>query len=131
MRLVDQLNKRQHKGHLRAKDKGWEIVVSDSRLAYPAADYRLKFYDRAIYLLIDEVTSAKKVHRKLQKVFAGELFEFADIQAKLDEFAQLRIAAKDGDRYLALAVYDKFPENWQTNIKLMVNRRPEQQPINR
>jgi len=116
LKLVDSLNARQQRGDLTAIDNGKAIQIYDSRAGYRSASYELKDYDRVIYLLLDEVGSAKKVHRELQSLFNNQRFCYDELQEQLEVLYSARLLAKQNGRYLALAVYRQFPKKWRQNL---------------
>lgn len=128
LKLVDQLNQHEQRGDLRAQDTGNELMISDSRVGFTKSDYRLGYYDRALYLLIDEVSSAKTVVREFKRLFKELSFESEEIKARLEQWVTLGLAVKDKDKYLALAIYNRFPYDWKSSIGA---QRPHSLPNNR
>ena len=132
MGVVDRMSKQRLSGELMAIDYGNYLIIEDSRSNYSLSNYELRDYDRILYLLCDEMISARKVQRSLKSLFPNHSFCYDDLIRQLDTLENLGLMAKQSDRYLALATYDAYPADWKqtvNNLSLFVPEKASIEPL--
>ncbi|MEM9141319.1 MAG: RiPP maturation radical SAM C-methyltransferase, partial [Pseudomonadota bacterium] len=101
-------------GHLNVEDTGDALAISDTRHG-AAATHLLQGPDRLIYLICDQITAARSVVQKLERLGAGS-YDKADVTAYLDRLVDAGLMVSDDGLYLALGVYDRFPTGWDRAV---------------
>lgn len=98
-------------GSLTVHDTGQSLQISDTRAGRSARRLVLSDKERLIYLACDRIASAASVTETLARLGAG-VYREADVEAYLMRLVDAGLMVEKDGRYLALGVYDRFPEDW-------------------
>ena len=101
---------------LTATDTGEALLLTDSNGQSPPLRHVLRHYDRAVYLLCDEVQSLDGIADKLHGLYPGQRFDAGGIAAFLQSLIANRLMISDGRHYLSIAIFTVYPEDWRGRL---------------
>ncbi|ASJ73982.1 Hopanoid C-3 methylase [Granulosicoccus antarcticus IMCC3135] len=96
---------------LRVEDDRSVLTITDTRQSCDPRRYQLAGFDRLIYVLCDRVSSVTSIQRRLQGLFPASHFSVEDIQHLLDWLEKHELVLCEGKHYLALGIYENFPDS--------------------
>jgi ribosomal peptide maturation radical SAM protein 1 len=100
------------RGNLVACDTGSALEIVDTRGGRHVR-HRLEGHDRTVYLIADEIVSLAGIVARLRRIGAGS-FDPADVRDLLDRLVAAELVVEQDGIFLALAVYERFPLEWET-----------------
>lgn len=101
---------------LTATDNGERLILTEIMAGASPQRHVLTSFDRAVYLMCDEVHSLEVILEELHQLFPENRFSLQSVQNLLNSLVANRLMIFDGRHYLAIAVYKGFPESWRERL---------------